>query len=638
MRHGLQLQPTILIGLLFCLGLTVSAVAGAEEAPTTQAPASVGWRLGRSDVARYERVTVTEKAGVERRKAARIVMIEGNQLCSAERAAAGRAGEGQYDPPAPVYSDLPQVLAFQLVQPGQQQTKVKRTWIPRGVTTLRIQGSVRITRVLAGETFLEGTYTFKSRGKAEQDDRWALSGGRAATRIIWDPTQGVVKSVRLEMSYKRKDLQAKGRGAKKSVQRVYAYDLKAVRRMRPPDFASSVKEAIEHGVAHLRTLQQEDGSFKPYKEWRIGSTALAVLALVSCGVPREDKQVERALGWIFRQEPEKTYDRAACLMAIDRAYTPAEELEAIRRGNLVKTPIRTLPPKRMAWVQRTAEDLMQSAPSPGSWGYPTAGNIRMRTDLSNTQYAVLGMRAAAHLGYKPVDGMGREDVDAWANLWIGVLRYCRGLQGRKGPKGSVSLVRHGQAIPDEHQAHELYRVSVPKVAGFRYATVAGHDHMSASMTCAGITCLLVARHELLRIDCERLSPKRAEELEDMLNGAWAWLDENWALDRHAGHPAGRWYYYSLYCLERAGILGNIKRVGGKDWHFEGCEQLLARQLENGSWNHSVLPTRGTGASGPGGGAEGIWSSSRKNETPPTCFALLFLQRGTAPLSGEITCK
>ena len=153
------------------------------------------------------------------------------------------------------------------------------------------------------------------------------------------------------------------------------------------------------------------------------------------------------------------------------------------------------------------------------------------------------------------------------------------------------------------------------------------------MTCAGITCLLVARHELQLIDCSRLSPKLAEEVEDMLNGAWAWLDGNWAMDRHADHPTGRWYYYSLYCLERAGILGNVKRVGGKDWHFEGAEHLLARQLENGSWNHSALPTRNRG-----GGGGGVWSSSMKSETPATCFALLFLQRGTAPLSGEVTCK
>ena len=67
-------------------------------------------------------------------------------------------------------------------------------------------------------------------------------------------------------------------------------------------------------------------------------------------------------------------------------------------------------------------------------------------------------------------------------------------------------------------------------------------------------------------------------------------------------------------IERAAVLDRVKRVDGNDWYFEGAMQLLARQGEkNGDWNN------------PAG-----------DSTPPTCFALLFLKRGTSPLGAPVT--
>ena len=623
-------RPSLLAWILPALLLGLVSGAVRTPAQAKEAVAGVQWQLGRSDVVLYDRFTVTRNAEnkdqPESRSSQKLITIQGHDLGRTEG-----PSTGQYAPSDPAFADLPQFLAFRLTQPGEADTRIKLDWKPHAVSALRIKGSVRVVRQVPGEVHLEGSFEFKSRGKADQKDRWSLADGTATTRLVWNDTQGIVERSSIELSYLRRNLNVRGKGARRDIHRIYDYELRSLRRLGAQDAATFIAGAIEKGVAHLRTLQEEDGSFKPFKEWRIGTTALAILALASAGVPGDDKQMQKALDWLFEQEPEKTYDRATALMAIDRVYTPAAELEAIRNGNLVREPKRKLPGKRRAWVMEVAQDLMESAPSPGAWGYPTAGDLRMTFDLSNTQYAVLGMRAAYHLGFRAVDGMGRPDEDAWADMWIGVIRTCRSLQGRKGPKGRVSIVQHGQAIPDERTAHTLYEVKVPKVAGFRYATVEGHSHMSASMTCAGITCLLVARHQLLLIDCSRLNAKLGKEVEHMINGAWAWLDEHWAMDRHPHHPSGGYYYYFLYCLERSGILGNVKRIGGKDWYFEGAEQLVARQLKNGSWNHTALAS-----TGDGDGAR--WSNSRKNDVPPTCFALLFLQRGTAPLQGEVTCK
>jgi hypothetical protein len=95
----------------------------------------------------------------------------------------------------------------------------------------------------------------------------------------------------------------------------------------------------------------------------------------------------------------------------------------------------------------------------------------------------------------------------------------------------------------------------------------------------------------------------------MVLGGWAWLDQHWGVDRHPEKRGGEWLLYYLYSLERAGVLDGVKRVGGKDWYFEGATELLARQAENGSWSE-------VGA----------------DELAGTCFALLFLKRATAPLT------
>jgi len=595
--------PALLAGLL----LSLAAVAAGEDHGV-----EVAWRLGRSDFVRYERVSVRTKDGKEHRGGARVVTVHGHDLGNGSE-----RGRGQYEPASPVLDDLVQILALRLVDRLEQKSAVKFDWDPRAAAPVRIKGTVTIQEIGPRYVELVGAYDLKGRGKPEQGDRWQIKSGTARTKITWDGKEGVVTKARIEIDYVRRDLQRKGRAAQKEIERVCELTLKSLRRMRPDDFQQSVDQAIERGVAHLRALQRKDGTFKPHDDWEIGTTALATFALLSCGVPRDDPQLERALDWIFEQDPERTYDLAACLLAINRAYTPEKELAAMRRGLPVEKHERDLPAKRMAWVLRAAEDLKNAASSPGTWGYPAKGATRLHYDTSNTQYAVLGMRAAVQLGYA---------VDE--RTWIGVLRYCELARERQGPKGVVSIVRRGQAIPDEATAHKLYEVRVPEVAGFRYSNVESHNHVSGSMTCAGISCLLIARHELLRVDCKKLSPKLAKGVDAMIHGAWAWLDAHWAMDRHPEHPKERWYYYYLYCLERAGMLDGIKRIGGRDWYFEGAAQLIARQRENGSWNHKGLSTWG------GSG----WSDTWKDETPPTCFALLFLKQGTAPLSGTITCK
>ena len=559
-----------------------------------EADGDLGWRLARSDFLRYERVITKRVSGKEKVEGTKIVTVHGHDL---------RDG-GQYAPASPLRDDLFQLMAFRMPQLGRASTELKLDWKGGDTAPVRVKGEVRIEAVGDRLATMKGSYTFKTRGKVPRAARWAFDEGSAQVTIEFDHVEGVIRSSRMEIAYEQENLKKNGPDAVAKRQQVFTYTLKALERRMPKDFNDRVNKSIDRGVAWLKEKQREDGTWKAHGNYRIGTTALAVFTLLACGVPAEDESVDRALAWLFKQEPKRTYEQATCLMAVDRAYMPAEELARMQAGKPVTSYVRRLPADRMAWARRVAAALEKNASGGGgSWGYPSPSTSALRFDSSNTQYAVLGLRAARHLGYEVSE-----------RTWLGVIRHCQEVRQRRGPKGSVSVVREGTAIPNEATADQIGVAKVPLVSGFAYATIDGHDHVSASMTCAGITMLLIARHELVAMKSKKFA-KVEKDVAAMLGGAWAWLDVHWAMDRNPMHPTHNWYWYYLYSLERAAVLDRVKRVGGKDWYFEGAMQLVHRQGEKGDWND------------PGGSA-----------TPPTCFGLLFLKRGTTPLAGPLTGK
>jgi hypothetical protein len=397
----------------------------------------------------------------------------------------------------------------------------------------------------------------------------------------------------VELSYTREKVDPKRTDKPANVSETLEFRLAGILRLGYGAFGADVNAAIERGVAHIRTLQKPDGTFDPYSGQEIGTMALCIYTLVSCGVPADDPDVEKALNLLCASELTGTYEQAVGLMAVERAYTPPEEL-ASRGAEQGRRLVRNLPPQRRTWCERTAAALEAGSSAPGTWGYPNAGNDLNRADTSNTQYAVLGLHAASRLG-----------IHAKEQTWLGVLRHFGQVREGDGPKGTVSLLRAGQAVTETAAASV-----VSKVAGFRYR--ANERRAWGSMTCAAISSMSIARDELRRMKSAKLGAKIEDEIDAGILGAWAWLDRHWGVDRHPEKP-GRdwyyWYYYWLYSLERAAILDAVQRVGGRDWYFEGAAELLARQKP-----------------------DGLWDESGGNHTTETCFALLFLKRATAPLT------
>jgi hypothetical protein len=548
-------------------------------AASTLGADDVGWDLGVSDVAVYDQRIVTMRDGKERRGRKTIFTVSGHDL----------RDDGQYSPVWLQRGDLPALLAMRLPPAGERMLDLF------DVVPIKVRGVAETSREEGGPVTIRARYVFGSRGSPKGFASW-IRNGEATVTSVFDPEVGAIVRSRIEMSYALGETGARVGERATNVNLTRTYRLLHVRRARYDGFQADVDRAIDAGAKRLRELQKEDGSFPPHGNHTFGTSALAAFTLASCDAGPDDPALVRAFAFLRRSVPDRTYAQALCLLALDRAYTPAHEVQRERAGKPVEHR-RDLPPELRAWGREVAEALERGARSPGEWGYPTTNpRSLLKSDMSNTQYAVLGMRAAERLGF-PVK----------ESTWLGVVRTFQQVREREGPRGSIHLQREGERDPGGDDT--VTGDGVPKVAGFRYARTAGYERAWGSMTCAAIACLSVARERLRLMDSRRLDRRMERDIDEMILGAWAWMDAHWGTGRHPGKTGEAWHLYFLYSLERAAVLTRVKRVGGKDWYFEGAIQILARQEKNGGWKHG-----------------------RGGETVSSCFALLFLKRATAPIT------
>lgn len=328
-----------------------------------------------------------------------------------------------------------------------------------------------------------------------------------------------------------------------------------------------IDAAIDRGVEFLLRRQQRDGTWSGDEHrFPLGQTALCVYTLLKSHVPPEHPSIRRALAYLKPRRAQETYSAACVLMALDATKDPVWKDK----------------------VRETAEDLMRWQVR-GIWSYPKAWTDVVwpdepgAPDLSNTQFAALGLRAAARAGVKI-----RPEV------WIGLAEATFPWQEEK-PQ-DVEIDEGG------------YRRTVP-AAGFRYrndrnASAKFTRAPTASMTCAGVCTLAIVREQL----GAKASSGFVEKLKTSNERALAWLAAHWSVADNPGEGENWWIYY-LYGLERVGAFLQLEEIGGRRWYLEGAKALLAKQGGAGDWPTAYHPRA------------------------DTCFALLFLERATAGTTG-----
>ena len=374
-----------------------------------------------------------------------------------------------------------------------------------------------------------------------------------------------------------------------------------------------VQAAKERGVSWLLSQQTKSGRFPAFEDTRgtiyeLGMHALSMLAVMKSGHPADSRELlaaERALHRLYKkhQFTIKTYEAGIVLMVFEAKAFPFTKKG--KKGKKKKKE-NALPDEDLELVGKLALWLQTKQRAGGMWRYPEDG-----MDLSNTQYAVLGLWAARNLGIRVDAGVLRRMLETV------MLRQQR--TGPKMPRLVKSLdPRYGKWT----------QVGKDRARGWRYMpdstkTVDGklkkvHYPFSGSMTSAGVAVLAIGREILGKKD-PWLTPQRDRRIRQGIYDGLAWIHKNWDVQDNPGQH-GNWPFYWLYGLERCASLTNVENIGPHDWYIEGAERLMADQRENGSWPKTQRMR-------PPGGANVRWWSDHVD----TAFAILFLSRATPHL-------
>lgn len=350
---------------------------------------------------------------------------------------------------------------------------------------------------------------------------------------------------------------------------------------------ADVKKAIDRGVEWLRGQAREGFEDRTFHE----PVELVVLTLAHCGANLSDPAFAKSLALVEKAEPRWTYRTALKAMALAEVNPRLYQSKIAHcaqwfvdtqlaggewgypgppEGSYLKTEgVQVAPPPaeegKPADAPREKVAIARKVPATN---YGTA-----KGDFSNTQFAILGLRAAREAG-----------VEVPKETWKGAFDYLKAFQRKDGGWGYV-------------------------IGGTQ------DDGSYASLTCAGVCSAAICLHALGAKD-----PKS----DPVVSKGLGWLKKNLDVAVNAGIDTSAtiqpraWQYYHLYSLERAARVLSLSKVEGRAWYEDGARWILSHQESDGSWQD-------VGTSGP---------QPAYYHVADTCFALLFLTRATRPLTGE----
>jgi hypothetical protein len=300
------------------------------------------------------------------------------------------------------------------------------------------------------------------------------------------------------------------------------------------EFVARVNRAIERGKRFL--IQQEggkghwEGILEPLADQEGGQTALVTLALLTSGVKPDEPVMQRALTYLRRLEPKKTYVVGLTTMALAEARKP-EDLLRIQ--------------KNVDWLLQTA---IRRGGQLQGWSYP----MNPIPDASNTQFALLGLYAGKTAGAKIPD-----------SIWKDIRNLYTSIQRSDGPTSGFWQ----------------YDYSRP---------VGGHlSGPSFTMTVAGVCGLLIAEMGLnesrQELDIETGIAARCGvyETNGPIQKGMNWVASHFSFE---AAPGLKTVFYNVYGIERLGRLSGQRFIGRYDWYREGCEFLIRTQDANGRWH------------------------------------------------------
>ena len=244
-----------------------------------------------------------------------------------------------------------------------------------------------------------------------------------------------------------------------------------------------------------------------------------------------------------------------------------------------------------------------------------------KTKLTGT-YAV-AMRACALSACKTTDVLAQLRKDArWlikASNGRGAYSYtpadrkspdtCDNSNSQMAAVALWEISKRGIKIPDaswrEIQQHWLDEQQIDGGWGYRVRKGELRTRTYGSMTAAGLATLYICFDTLQQDQFVRC---RTYKESVPIAKAHKWLAKRFSSGSNPGKGV-QWYYYWMYCLERAGLASGRKHIGGAPWFSLGARQLLMKQNGDGSWGYGKA----------------------SQQIAETSFAVLFLARGRHPI-------
>jgi squalene-hopene/tetraprenyl-beta-curcumene cyclase len=329
-------------------------------------------------------------------------------------------------------------------------------------------------------------------------------------------------------------------------------------------------QSIQRGIDHLRSTQNEDGSWSPKPGPAITAMVVRVM-LERKDISPNDPVVEKGIDYIMSKvKPDggihdgflENYNTSICLSALSLVKNRPDAAEAVKKAQDYL--------RGLQWVNQNDADgkpVDEAHAFYGGAGYGSHG----RPDMSNTQIMLEGLFDS---------GLDCNDP-AFQRALLFISR-CQGIESNAFLEGKV--VQDGGFI---------YATSINKDAIGVPQSMANPDQIDeglagrpvsglrtyGSMTYAGFKSYIYA-------DLDREDPR--------VQAAYKWIQNNYTLDRNPGLPdsqaqQGLYYYYMTFsrALDAWGLNSIPAKGGDRDWANDLVAKLAELQQNDGSWKNDA---------------------------------------------------
>jgi hypothetical protein len=428
---------------------------------------------------------------------------------------------------------------------------------------------------------------------------------------------------------------------------------------------AQIQKCIKKGAKYLQVVHKPKLGYSGGSNG-LGSACLAGMALLEAGIPADDSSVKNIVKFVrenaFAPTPlYEVYETSLMIMFLDRLGDRADQ----------------------GLIQYLGIRLMAGQGASGGWSYTCGVTLtaqeeaRLKAALRKDSRLVSGApKTDAELKYDPKkeqpaepkkEAKAKPKADDRPALHPEVAKLGKLLNqngpnrdllggGLGGDNSNTQFAALGLWCARKHgvpcdRALELvgkrFRSSQNADGGWGYASGADSEsggelgsNSTASMTCAGLVGLAVAAgasEHVLRNKPDAAAPKKAVDLtqDAVIKRGLKCLGEFIGQAKGGREPVrgprgkGRGRFgmgslqnnmYSLWSLERVGVIYGLQAIGNHDWYAWGAALLIDAQQADGAWDIGGYP-----------GAD---------EELSTSFAMLFLCRANVAkdLSASLKSK